>query len=97
MSRSEYEILRKPLITEKTTARKELENIVVFEVAATACKPEIKRAVETVFSVSVTRVRTLIVRGKNAKVGKFTGRKKNWKKAYVTLQEGDHIELFEGV
>lgn len=97
MSRSEYDILRRPIITEKTTARKEDENLVVFEVLADASKPEIKKAVEAAFSVGVVGVRTLVVRGKSARVGRFAGRKKNWKKAYVTLKEGDQIELFEGV
>jgi len=97
MSRTLYDILKRPVITEKATFMRERENAVVFEVDTDATKAEIKQAVEKVFQVSVTGVRTAIVRGKNARVGRSTGRKKNWKKAYVSLKEGDQIELFEGV
>jgi large subunit ribosomal protein L23 len=97
MSRTVYDILRRPLITEKATLIREVSNTVVFEVEKDATKAEIKQAVEKVFSVSVQGVRTAIVRGKNARVGRFSGRKRNWKKAYVTLKEGDIIEFFEGV
>ncbi len=97
MSRTLYDILKRPVITEKATFLRERENAVVFEVDPDATKAEIKQAVEKVFHVSVTGVRTAIVRGKNARVGRSTGRKKNWKKAYVSLKEGDQIELFEGV
>jgi large subunit ribosomal protein L23 len=97
MSRTVYDILRRPLITEKATLIREVSNTVVFEVEKDATKAEIKQAVEKVFSVSVKGVRTAIVRGKNARVGRFSGRKRNWKKAFVTLKEGDTIEFFEGV
>jgi large subunit ribosomal protein L23 len=76
---------------------RENENSVVFEVDPRATKPAIKRAVEAVFEVDVIGVHTAIVRGKNARVGRFAGKKRNWKKAYVTLKEGDRIEFFEGV
>ncbi|PLX42355.1 MAG: 50S ribosomal protein L23 [Deltaproteobacteria bacterium] len=97
MQKSPYDILRKPVISEKSTLVKELENTVVFEVSKEATKAEIKSAVEKAFKVSVDSVRTVIVRGKNTRMGRHTGRKPNWKKAYVTLGEGDSIELFEGV
>lgn len=97
MSRSAYDILRRPVITEKATLMREVENSVVFEVDTRATKAEIKQAVEKVFSVKVLGVRTVHVRGKTARVGRSIGRKRNWKKAYVTLGEGDQIELFEGV
>jgi large subunit ribosomal protein L23 len=97
MSRSVYDILRRPLITEKATLIREVANTVVFEVEKAATKVEIKQAVEKVFSVTVEGVRTAIVRGKKARVGRSSGRKSNWKKAYVTLKEGDTIEFFEGV
>lgn len=97
MSRSAYDILRRPIITEKATLMREVENSVVFEVDTRATKTEIKQAVEKVFSVKVQDVRTVHVRGKSARVGRITGRKRNWKKAYVTLGEGDQIEFFEGV
>jgi large subunit ribosomal protein L23 len=97
MARSSYDVLTRPVITEKATLLREIGNTVVFEVERTATKAEIKQAVEKVFSVNVTGVRTVIVRGKMARVGRPTGRKRNWKKAYVTLKEGDKIEFFEGV
>jgi large subunit ribosomal protein L23 len=97
MSGNVYDVLRRPLITEKSTLIRESSNTVLFEVGRDSTKAEIKQAVEKVFSVTVTGVRTAIVRGKNARVGRFTGRKRNWKKAYVTLKEGDQIGFFEGV
>ncbi len=97
MSASLYDVLKRPLITEKSTLIRELSNTVLFEVDRDATKAEIKQAVEKVFSVSVTSVRTAIVRGKAARVGRSVGRKKNWKKAFVTLKEGDQIAFFEGV
>ena len=97
MAKSRFDILRRPVITEKTTMVRENENSVVFEVDPRATKPTIKQAVEAVFEVDVIGVRTAIVRGKNARVGRFVGKKRNWKKAYVKLKEGDHIEFFEGV
>jgi large subunit ribosomal protein L23 len=97
MSASLYDVLRRPVISEKSTMVKEVENTVVFEVAKKATKAQIQQAIEKTFSVKVLGVRTLIVRGKSARVGRSIGRKKNWKKAYVTLGEGDSIEFFEGV
>ena len=70
---------------------------VVFEVARDANKIEIRHAVETLFKVTVTDVRTLVVRGKVKRVGRFSGRRPSWKKAFVTLKPGDNIEFFEGV
>lgn len=93
-----HDILRRPVISEKSTLVKEEGNAVVFEVARDATKAQIKSAVEEVFKVKVTGVRTSIVRGKNTRrLGRYVGQKKNWKKAYVTLGEGDTIEFFEGV
>jgi large subunit ribosomal protein L23 len=69
----------------------------VFEVARDANKIDVRRAVESVFKVTVTDVRTLIVRGKEKRVGRFSGRRPSWKKAFVTLKPGDNIEFFEGV
>jgi large subunit ribosomal protein L23 len=97
VSRSYYDVLKRPLITEKGTLLRETSNVVVFEVDRAATKAEVRIAVEKIFSVKVEGVRTAIVRGKNARMGKFAGRKRNWKKAYVTLKEGDRIEFFEGV
>ncbi len=97
MSRTAYDILRRPVITEKATLLREEHNAVVFEVDTRATKAEIKQAVEKAFQVKVEGVRTSIVRGKKARVGRSVGRRKNWKKAYVTLREGDTIDFFEGV
>lgn len=97
MSASSFDVLRRPVISEKATLVKEQENTVVLEVAKEATKAEIARAVESVFKVKVAGVRTVMVRGKNARMGKFSGKKRNWKKAYVKLGEGDTIEFFEGV
>jgi large subunit ribosomal protein L23 len=69
----------------------------VFEVAKDSNKIEIRHAVQSLFNVSVTAVRTLVVRGKQKRVGRFSGRRPAWKKAVVTLKAGDNIEFFEGV
>ena len=90
-------VLKRPIITEKTTRLKEIKNRVVFAVDREATKPAIKEAVEKAFKVKVMDVHTMIVRGKIKKMGRFMGKRSNWKKAIVTLKEGDKIDLFEGV
>jgi large subunit ribosomal protein L23 len=92
-----YKILLKPLVTEKSNLLRESSNQVVFKVAFDAKKQTIKAAVEKAFKVTVEDVRTLIVRGKFKTVGRFTGKKSNWKKAVVSLKAGDKIDIFEGV
>jgi large subunit ribosomal protein L23 len=92
-----YSILLKPLVSEKSNLLRESSNQVVFEVAHEANKQSIKAAVEQAFKVTVEDVRTLIVRGKHKTVGRFQGKKSNWKKAIVSLKAGDKIDLFEGV
>lgn len=96
-TRSPYTIVKKPLVSEKSQALKELANQVTFEVATDANKIEIRQAVEKIFNVRVESVRTLIVRGKERRVGRRQGRQSNWKKAVVTLRKGENIQLFEGV
>jgi large subunit ribosomal protein L23 len=91
------EIIRRPLVTEKSTRANEETNKVTFVVRKDANKIEIKRAVEEVFGVNVLEVRTLNNRGKKKRVGARQGRKPDWKKAVVSLREGDRINLFEGV
>ena len=91
------QVIRRPLITEKSTIERELQNIVTFEVDLRANKTEIRRAVEALFDVQVLGVRTSRVRGKKRRVGRNTGYKPSWKKARVRLREGDSIEFFEGV
>lgn len=92
----EYDIIKRPIITEKTTMLKEKYNQVVFEVDINANKKQIKEAVEKLFNVKVKKVRTMIVRGKKRRLGFFEGKRPNWKKAIVTLAPGSKIEFFEG-
>ncbi|MDP8238640.1 MAG: 50S ribosomal protein L23 [Candidatus Hatepunaea meridiana] len=94
--KSNLEIIRRPLVTEKVTRLQAEYNQYVFEVDPRSNKIEIKRAVEERFDVKVTKVRTINVSGKVKTLGRFSGRRTNWKKAIVTLAEGDNIELFEG-
>ena len=92
------EIIRRPLITEKSTAQREERNIIAFEVHRDANKIEVKRAVEAQFKVKVAEVRISNVHGKVRRQGKFSGRRPDWKKAYVRLAEGEKpIEFFEGM
>jgi large subunit ribosomal protein L23 len=95
--RSPYQVVLKPLLTEKGTQLKEAGNQYLFRVAKTANKIEIKQAIEQLFKVTVLDVRTLHVRGKVKRLGRFQGRRPDWKKAVATLKEGDSIELYEGV
>ena len=91
-----HHILKKPLITEKSSMSKELANQITFEVAPSANKIEIRQAVEEVFKVKVFQVRTANFSGKQKRFGRFQGRRANWKKAVVTLAPGETIEFFEG-
>jgi large subunit ribosomal protein L23 len=91
-----YEVLRRPLITEKNTLL-QAQGRYAFEVAARANKQQIKQAVETAFKVGVTAVNTMTVPGKQRRVGRRQVLTSPWKKAIVTLKPGDKIELFEGV
>ena len=112
MSRAAHEILIRPIVTEETSMlqfnpgrirkRHEDKDIpvrprVAFVVNRDATKVEIRRAVESMFDVHVTAVNTMNVLGKERRVGRHIGRKPSWKKAIVTLEPGDSIELFEGV
>ena len=97
MKKDVREIIRRPLVTEKSTRANEETNKVTFVVRKDANKIEIKRAVEEVFGVNVLEVRTLNNRGKKKRIGARQGRKPDWKKAVVSLREGDRIDLFEGV
>ncbi len=92
-----YEVVLRPLLTEKGTRLKDEGNQYVFKVARTATKVEIKRAIEQLFKVTVLDVRTLRVRGKVKRLGRFQGRRADWKKAVATLKTGESIELYEGV
>ena len=93
-----YEVLRGPIITEKSTDLKEEQRTVCFKVARDATKTEVRKAVEQLFGVKVASVRTATVRGKVKRYGRFEGKRPDWKKAFVTLREGEKmIEFFEGV
>ena len=90
------EVVQGPVITEKGTLVSELGNQVVFRVHPRASKIEIRHAVETLFKVRVIKVRTSRQLGKMRRVGRYAGRRPSWKKAYVTLAEGNRIDFFEG-
>ena len=86
-----YNIIRRPLITEKALTTREVQGALVFEVAANASKTEVKQAVEALFKVKVENVRTANVLGKERRRGKFSGYKPDWKKAYVRLKSGEKM------
>ena len=92
-----YHIIKRPLITEKGVRCNEEHNTVVFAVNPRANKMQIKQAIEALFQVKVLRVNTLNIQGKKKRVRFREGKKPDWKKAYVTLREGDTITFFEGV
>lgn len=92
-----YAIIKRPLITEKTNLQKDADNQVSFEVDCRANRIEIKRAVEQIFKVKVAKTRTLRVVGKIKRRGRILGKRKDWKKAVVTLMPGERIDFFEGV
>ncbi len=91
-----HDILKRPRITEKATLAKELANQIVFDVAKSANKVEIRKAVEEVFNVKVLKVQTANYSGKKKRWGRIVGRQPDWKKAVVTLAPGEKIEFFEG-
>ncbi len=93
--KSPYDVIRRPLITEKANIDKERRNTFHFEVPMTVDRQEIREAIEVVFKVHVEDVRTQIVRGKEKRMGRFLGRRPSWKKAIVTLKAGDTIDIFE--
>jgi large subunit ribosomal protein L23 len=94
---NQYDIIKRPVNTEKTTIQKEAANQVTFEVDPKANRIEIEKAVEAVFNVKVSGVRTLQVKGKIKRRGRTLGKRKDWKKAIVTLMPGERIEFFDGV
>jgi large subunit ribosomal protein L23 len=91
-----HQVIKRPLITEKSTRMKETENQIVFVVDPRANKVQIRQAVEKLFRVKVQAVRTMNLVGKRKRMGRFWGWKSDWKKAIVTLQPGERIEFFEG-
>ena len=91
-----HEIIIKPLITEKTSIQKELNNQLTFEVDRRANRIEIKQAIESIFNVRVAAVKTMQVTGKTKQRGRITGKRRDWKKAIVKLMPGERIDFFEG-
>jgi large subunit ribosomal protein L23 len=96
MSLHVFEVLRRPLITEKSTLLQDTSNKYAFEVDSRANKVQVKTAVEHSFSVKVTGVNILIVKGKRKRFGRRLVQESSWKKAVVSLRSGDKIQLFEG-
>jgi large subunit ribosomal protein L23 len=91
-----YDVIKNPLVTEKSAQLKELSNTYVFAVDSRADKPLIKKSIEKLFNVKVAKVRTSVLPSRKKRFGAHYGRLKSWKKAFITLSEGK-IELFEGV
>ena len=92
----QFEIIKRPLNTEKTNIQKEVANQVTFEVDRRANRIEIKRAVESAFKVKVAGIQTMQIKGKAKRRGRFVGKRRDWKKAIVTLMPGERIDFFEG-
>lgn len=90
-----HDVLLRPLLTEKITAMRERENTVGFLVRRDANRIQIKQAVESLLKVKVERVNVLNVRGKTKRLGRFVGKRPDWKKAFVKLKEGEKLELYE--
>ncbi|MBT8340737.1 MAG: 50S ribosomal protein L23 [Desulfatitalea sp.] len=91
-----YDIIKRPIITEKTNIQKDEHNQVTFEVDRRANRIEVQRAVEQIFKVKVADIHTMRVRGKFKRRGRILGKRRDWKKAIVTLMPGERIEFFEG-
>lgn len=91
------QVVRKPLVTERFADLRERDNKFIFQVHPHANKHEIRQAIEHYFGVKVTEVRTMNVRGKVKRLGRFSGKRADWKKAIVTLAAGDSIDLFDQV
>ena len=89
-----HSIIRYPSITEKNTALRSSQNKYVFEVIRTATKPEIKKAVESLFNVKVVSINTMVVKGKLKRMGRYAGYRSDWKKAIVRIQAGQTIAKF---
>ncbi len=95
MKRDPHDVLLKPLLTEKITALRESHNKVGFLVRGDANRIQIKQAVESALKVKVDRVHVMNVVGKIKRLGRFAGKRSNWKKAIVTLKAGEKLEMYE--
>jgi len=92
-----YQVLKRPLVTEKGTKQKEQSNQIAFEVDRRANKILVRNAVENIFKVKVLGVKVINVKGKERRIGRNVGKKPDWKKAIVRIAPGETIEFFEGV
>lgn len=92
-----YDVLISPLLTEKGAQLKEADNKVLLKVAKNANKIEIKKAVEKIFKVKVEHVTTMNCKGKKKRLGRFEGKRPDWKKAIVTLKKGEKLDFIEGI
>lgn len=93
---NQYDIIRRPIVTEKSSLAKETSNQYVFEVATSANKIEIAKAVEHLFKVKVLSVRVMNMEGKKRRLGRFSGKRSDWRKAIVRINPKDKISFFEG-
>lgn len=93
---NQYDIIRRPIVTEKSSLAKEASNQYVFEVATDANKIEIAKAVEQLFKVKVLSVRVMNMEGKKRRLGRFSGKRPDWRKAIVKISPKDKISFFEG-
>jgi large subunit ribosomal protein L23 len=92
-----YSIIHSPLLTEKGARLKETDNKVLVKVSKSANKIEIKKAIEEIFNVKVEHVRTINCKGKKKRLGRYEGRRPDWKKAIITLKKGEKLDFIEGV
>jgi large subunit ribosomal protein L23 len=92
-----HDIIRRPIVTEKSSLQKEAFNQYSFEVDQSANRMQIRNAVEDIFNVRVAAVRTMHIKGKVKRRGRILGKRRDWKKAVITLMPGERIEFFEGV
>jgi large subunit ribosomal protein L23 len=92
-----YEVIKRPLVTEKGTKQKELANQIAFEIDRRANKILVRNAVENIFKVKVVDVKVMNSKGKKRRIGRNVGKRPDWKKAIVRLAPGENIEFFEGV
>jgi len=91
-----HDLIIRPLLTEKSTSLREMRNQICFEVRRKANRTEVKRAVEATLNVKVAKVNIINVDGKRKRLGRFTGKRPNWKKAIVSLKAGEKLTIFEG-
>jgi large subunit ribosomal protein L23 len=91
-----YDLIKRPVVTEKTNIQKESYNQITFEIDRRMNRVEIKKAVESIFKVRVAAVRTMQVKGKTKQRGRILGKRRDWKKAIVKLMPGERIDFFEG-